>query len=95
MAWACALVGPGVPTPLPHSQKKRQENIRVERKKDKKLLREYAPHEIVLDDQQDDELSELVSKIMINKASKLSLTKHKSMMHARLSNKHGILMFSG
>ena len=47
----------------PHSQKKRQENIRVERKKDKKLIRKYAPHEIVLDDNQDDELSELVSAI--------------------------------
>ena len=30
---------------------------------DKKLLRKYAPHEIILDDQQDDELSKLVSTI--------------------------------
>ena len=47
----------------PQSQKKRQENVRVERKKDKKLLRKYAPHEVILDDQQNDELSKLVSTI--------------------------------
>ena len=31
-----------------------------------KLIRKYAPHELVLDDNQDDELSELVSVIESN-----------------------------
>ena len=36
---------------------------KCERRKDKRLLRKYAPHEIMLDDQQHDELLKLVTEI--------------------------------
>ena len=47
----------------PASQQKRTSIDKCERRKDRRLLRKYAPHEIMLDDQQHDELLRLVTEI--------------------------------
>ena len=47
----------------PASQQKRTSIDKCERKKEKRLLKKYAPHEIMLDDEQHDELLKLVTEI--------------------------------
>lgn len=47
----------------PASQQKRTSIDKCERRKEKRLLKKYAPHEIMLDDEQHDELLKLVTEI--------------------------------
>ena len=47
----------------PASQQKRTSIDKCERRKEKRLLKKYAPHEMMLDDQQHDELLKLVTEI--------------------------------
>ena len=47
----------------PASQQKRTSMDKCERRKEKRLLKKYAPHEIMLDDQQHDKLLKLVTEI--------------------------------